>query len=125
MNSYNYVFTKNLSSVTNLSLRQIFVAAGLSLLDQNQGNFIRKAIFCVKGGAVLAAQSVTGQNTSCFAGEGEPIKLADNSTSALNPPIYFELDCGPLAGSTSAPLDLRTCLKFTTNAATVDVILFF
>jgi hypothetical protein len=124
MNSYNFVFTKRMGVQAGKTLRDIFVASGLVLLNADQGNFIRKAVFCVKGGEVLAAQSVAGQNTSCFANEGEAIKLADNSTSALNPPIYFELDCGPLAGSQAAMLDLRTSLKFT-STVNVDVILFF
>ena len=124
MNNYNYIYTKRIGIQAGKTLREIFVASGLILLNADQGNFIRKAVFCVKGGAVLAAQSVAGQNTSCFANEGEAIKLADNSTAVTNPPIYFEFDCGPLAGSPAAPLDLRTALKFTTTAD-VDVVLYF
>lgn len=124
MSSYNYVYTKTLGIQTSKTLRQIFQTAGLVLLDDNQGNFIRKAVFCVKGGAVLAASGAPNQNNSCFVSGGEDIKLADNSGAATNPPVYVELDCGDLAGSPSATLDLRTALRLTTSG-TVDVILFF
>jgi len=124
MNSYNYIYSKKIGIQPGKTLREIFVASGLVLLNADQGNFIRKAVFCVKGGEVLAAQSVGNQNTSCFVEPGDPIKLADNSTAVTNPPIYFELDCGPLAGSQAAMLDLRTCLKFTTTV-NIEVILFF
>lgn len=125
MSNYNYVYTKSIPSGTaSKTLRQIFQLAGLILLDDNQGNFIRKAVFCVKGGAILAASGAPNQNSSCFVSGGEDIKLADNSTALTNPPIYFEIDCGNLAGSPSAPLDLRTALRLTTSG-TVDVVLFF
>jgi len=112
----NYIVTKNIPvSGTFKTLATLFP----TLLDPQYYNPIKKVTFTVEAGMVLSAKSMP-QNTSCFASEGDSIKLVNNS-GGLNPvdiTIYGNEQYGD-------GLDLRTAMAFTVAGAnSVNVIIY-
>jgi hypothetical protein len=113
----NYVFTKNITGITNQTL-QAFFGAG-SILAAAANNFIKKITFVCEPNSVLTAQSNV-QNTSCFAEMGDNIKFAQNPVGATTN-IYYDIEPNNAVGEF---LDLRTALKFTATG-TISVVLYF
>ena len=113
----NHIVTKTITGISGQTLQ---AWSGLStLLSASSNNWIKKIVFVLEANANLTAQS-TAQNISCFASEGDNIKLAANPVGATTYQ-YFELSPDSLIGTI---LDLRTALKFTATG-NVHAIIFF